>query len=72
MRKAIKDIVHKNFKQIPKWREDNPGSEDISSKKNIEYMHILNQVMSGITPVDNNGINKIIKSISVEVFLDKI
>jgi hypothetical protein len=71
-KKAIKEIVHKNFKSIPKWKEDNPSSEDISSKKNIEYMYILNQVMTGITPDDEYGINKIIKSVSAEVYLDKL
>jgi hypothetical protein len=71
MRKAIKDIIHKNFKQIPKWRDDNPGSDDISSKKNIEYMHILNQVMTGIYCDDVPIINRIIKTVSTEVYLDK-
>jgi hypothetical protein len=71
MRKIIKEIVHKNFKRIPKWREDNPNSEITSSNKNIEYMRILNQVMSGVTCDDEQGINKIIKSVSNEVYLDK-
>jgi hypothetical protein len=70
IKKAIKAIVHKNFKRLPKWCEDNPASEDITSKKNMEYMHILNQVMTGISP-DDNGFNKIIKCVSAEVYLDK-
>jgi hypothetical protein len=71
-KKAIKEIIHKNFKKIPKWKEDNPRSEDITSKKNIEYIHILNQVMSGITCEDEPAINKIIKTVSNEVYLDKL
>ena len=71
MKKVIRDILHKNFKRIPKWIEDNPSSEDISSKKNMEYMHILNQIMTGISTDDESGINKIIKSVSCEVYLDK-
>ena len=71
MIKTIKDIANKNFKRIPKWKQDNPLSEDNSTKKHMEYMHILNQVMTGITPDDEVGINKIIKKIALEVYIDK-
>jgi hypothetical protein len=69
--KTIKDIAHKNFKRIPKWKEENPMSDDSSTKKHMEYMLILNQVMSGITPEDEDGINKIVKKIATEVYIDK-
>ena len=71
MIKTIKDIANKNFKRIPKWKQDNPLSEDNSTKKHMEYMHILNQVMTGITPDDEVGINKIIKKIAKTVYIDK-
>jgi hypothetical protein len=69
--KTIKDIAHKNFKRIPKWKEENPMSDDSSTKKHMEYMLILNQVMSGITPEDPDGIHKIVKKIATEVYIDK-
>jgi len=71
VKKIVKEIAHKNFKRIPDWKEENPLSEDISSRKHIEYMQILNQVMSGITPEDEAGINKIIKKVAQEVYIDK-
>ena len=71
VKKIVKEIAHKNFKRIPDWKEANPLSEDSSSKKHIEYMQILNQVMTGITPEDDAGINKIIKKVAQEVYIDK-
>ena len=71
VKKIVKEIAHKNFKRIPDWKEENPLSEDSSSKKHMEYMLILNQVMTGITPEDEAGINKIIKKVAQEVYIDK-
>jgi hypothetical protein len=71
VKKIVKEIAHKNFKRIPDWKEENPLSEDSSSRKHIEYMQILNQVMTGITPEDEAGINKIIKKVAQEVYIDK-
>jgi len=71
MKKMISDIAQKNFKQIPKWKEENPLSEDSSSKKHFEYMQILCEVMTGITPDDENGLNKIIRSVANQVYLEK-
>ena len=72
VRKIIKDIAHKNFKRIPKWKQDNPLSEDNSTKKHMEFMMILNQVMTGITPDDELGTNKIIRNLSTHVYIDSV
>lgn len=71
IKKLIKDIAFKNFKRMPEWQKDNPKYDDITTKKHIEYLHILNQVMTGIGPDDDIGINKIIRSISSHVYLMK-
>lgn len=68
---VIKEIAHKNFKYIPIWKESNPTALDVTTKKNAEYMKIVNQVMSSISPEDEGGINRIIKNVANEVTIDK-
>jgi hypothetical protein len=72
VKKIIKEISNKNFKRIPCWKQDNPLSEDISSKKHMEYMIILNEVMSSITPEDEQGMNKIIRNVVNHVCIDSL
>jgi len=71
--RLIKDVSHKNFKKIPIWKEENPASQDSSSKKHLEYMQILNQVMSSINSEEeeDDGIQKIHKSLCLETYLGK-
>ena len=71
IRNAIAMIAHKNFKYIPIWREANPSSFDVTTKKNDLYMRIANQVTSAITPDDDSGINKIIRNVASNVVIDK-
>ena len=71
IKKIITYIADKNFRKIPKWRQDNPESDDIMSKKHMDYVLMVNQVMTGITPDDDLGINKIIRNVSQHVYLDK-
>jgi hypothetical protein len=71
IRKVIALIAHKNFKYIPIWREANPSSFDVTTKKNDLYMRIANQVTTAITPDDEFGINKIIRNVANSVVIDK-
>jgi hypothetical protein len=71
VRNAIAMIAHKNFKYIPVWREANPSSFDVTTKKNDLYMKIANQVTTAITPDDELGINKIIRNVANSVIIDK-
>ena len=71
IRNAIALIAHKNFKYIPAWREANPTSFDVTTKKNDLYMRIANQVTTAITPDDDNGINKIIRNVANKVIINK-
>lgn len=70
----IGQMVHKNFKKIPQWTLDNPSCHNSETKKHQEYMRMVNQVMTGTAPDDEdgiNGINKIIKRVSGEVCIEK-
>jgi len=68
---AIQDVSHKNVKYIPIWRDAHPDSLDGTTKKNEQYMRIVNQVMTSITPDEPTGINKIIRNIANRVIIDK-
>jgi len=71
LKKVIADIAHKNVKYIPIWRDANPEALDGTTKKNVEYMRIANQIMTATTPDDENGINKIIRNVASMVCIDK-
>ena len=71
LRKMIRDIAHRNFKRMPQWMLDNPSCDDTSTKKHVEYMYIVNQVMTGLGPDDDIGINKIIHTVANYIYLDK-
>ena len=68
---AIQCVSHKNVKYIPIWRDANPEAMDGTSKKNDQYMRIVNQVMTSIVPDDPNAINKIIRNVANRVVIDK-
>ena len=72
MKKAIKHIASKNFKQIHEWVEENPESKDIESKKHEEYMKIINKSTGGLTlEEDDTNYNKIISNVAKEFVIDK-
>jgi hypothetical protein len=69
---AIKYIAAKNFKQIHEWQEENPESENIDSKKHMDYHCILMNSMGGANEEDDeSNYNKIIKNVAKEVIIDK-
>ena len=69
---VVKELAHKNFKYIPIWTDANPSYNDGLTKKNDQYMRIVNQVMTAISPEDGDvGINKIIRNVSQEIIIDK-
>ena len=71
IRKTIAMIAHKNLKYIPIWKEANPTSSDVTTKKNDLLMRIMNQVTTSITPDDDSGINKIIRNVASKVCINK-
>ena len=65
---AIKYIAHKNTTQIPSWVKENPCCKNSDSKKNDQYLHIINKSMGGIDEIeDEKNYNKIIKNVAKEV-----
>jgi len=72
IKRAIKGIEHKNIKQLPQWREENPTAEDTETKKHMEYQNILLESMGGATSEDDNKKHeKIIRNIAKEVVIEK-
>jgi hypothetical protein len=71
IRKTIAMIAHKNLKYIPIWKEANPTSSDVTTKKNDLLMRIMNQITTSITPDDESGINKIIRNVASKVCINK-
>ena len=72
LKQAIKKVEHKNIKQLPQWKKENPTAEDYETKKHMEYQNILLEVMGGSTMEDDNKKHeKIIKNIAKEVVIEK-
>jgi len=70
--RAIKEVEHKNIKQLPQWREENPTADDTETKKHMEYQNILLEAMGGSTlENDDKKREKIIRNIAKEVVIDK-
>ena len=70
--KAIKQIAHKNIKQIPEWVKMHPDCTHSDSKQNDKYLHIVSNSMSGGTELEQKtNINKIISKVAKEVTIDK-
>lgn len=72
IKNAIKFIEHKNVKQLPQWKAENPESEDYDSQKHMDYHKIIIESMGGATNEDDNKKReKIIRNIAKEVVIDK-
>jgi hypothetical protein len=71
-KKAIGAVVKKNMLQIKQWQEENPNSQDTTTKKHEQYMKIVSESMGGINIKEDEKIyNKIIKNVAKEVTIDK-
>ena len=69
LKKAIVCISDKNITQIPQWKKENPEYRDGESKKNDQYMHIINESITKET--DDDNFHKIIKNVAKSVMIDK-
>jgi len=70
--KAIKQVAHKNIKQISEWQKLNPDFSDPDSKQNDRYQKIILNSMSGSTKEESDkNYEKIAKNICKEVVIDK-
>lgn len=71
IKEVIGLIAHKNFIKLMQWKEENPQHENPETKKHAQYVELVKQVFTGITPDDDTGINKIIRKVASEVCVDK-
>jgi hypothetical protein len=71
MQQLVLDVSFKNVRKIPAWKADHPGCDDTSSNKYMDYVQILNQVMTGIHPDSEGDINKIIRNVTLSVLINK-
>jgi hypothetical protein len=71
IKQLVLDVSFKNVRKIPAWKADHPGCDDTSSNKYMDYVQILNQVMTGIHPDSEGDIDKIIRNVSLSVVVDK-
>jgi hypothetical protein len=71
IKEVIGLIAHKNFMKLMQWKNENPQHENPETKKHAQYVELVKQVFTGITPEDDNGINKIIRKVASEVCVDK-
>jgi len=70
MKQLVLDVSFKNVRKIPAWKADHPGCDDTSSHKYLDYIQILNQVMTGIHPDKDADVEKIIRNVAASVTID--
>jgi hypothetical protein len=69
--KSIQQIASKNINQIPLWMTQHPEHSNYDSKKNDEYLKIVNESMGAGEEEENNKYyNKIVKNVSKEVMIE--
>ena len=65
--KAIKEVAHKNMKQISKWQKLHTEYSDPDSKQNDTYLKIVSESMSGSSKEESEkNYDKIIKKLVKE------
>jgi len=71
LRKAIKNVAHKNSKMLSEFRVKNPDCLKSTSKVSDKYNKLVFEAMGGKGDNDDEKENKIIKNIAKEVTIDK-
>ena len=72
LKNAIRILSNKNAQQVYKWGEQHPEYKNMDSKKNDEYMKMINISMGGSTyEEENKNLEKIAKNLVKEVLIEK-
>ena len=72
MKQIVNKIAHKNIQNIAVWTKENPQSKDLTSKKNDQYLQIVNESMGGEDDSEREEYaQKIIKNVAKEIIIDK-
>jgi hypothetical protein len=70
--KAIKDVAHKNMKQIYEWQKIHPEYNNSESKQNDKYLQIVLESMSGSSKEESEkNYNKIIRNLAKGTIIPK-
>ncbi len=70
--RAIKEVAHKNMKNILEWAKANPGCTQADSRKNDLYLDIVSNSMCGLDKEESTkNFNKIISKLSKRVALSE-
>lgn len=73
LRKAIKQVSHKNMNLLSEWRDKYPESKRSDSHYNDHYMLLIKQTMGAAAAGDiEENETKIIRKIAKEVVIDKL
>jgi hypothetical protein len=71
MKKALRQIAHKNTKMLPVWKAKNPDCKRSESHLSDKYSHMVIEAMGGPGDNDEEKANKIIRKIAKEVTIKK-
>ena len=71
MKKALRQIAHKNTKMLPVWKAKNPDCKRSESHLSDKYSHMVIEAMGGSGDNDEEKANKIIRKIAKEVTIKK-
>ena len=72
LKNAIRVVSNKNAQQVYKWGITNPEFKNSESKKNDEYLKLVNVSMGGSTSEEEfKNVDKIARNIVKEVLIDK-
>jgi len=72
IKSVIKQIAHKNMKQIPEWVKKYPDCRNSESRQNDKYLKIVSNSMSGSTEEEQrSNMDKIISKVAKEVAILK-
>jgi len=71
MKKALKQIAHKNIKMLPIWKAKNPDCKKCESHLSDKYSHMVIEAMGGSGDNEEEKANKIIRKIAKEVTIKK-
>jgi hypothetical protein len=71
LKKAIKQITHKNISLISEWKNKFPDCIYSDSLKSDQYNHIIIESMGGAGTDNDTNENKIIKLVSKDVLIEK-
>ena len=69
--KAIDYVRDHNLIQLQQWAKLNPECTDINHSKSDDYRLLVSNCIGGIDKEQDNNVNKVIKNVAKEVYIDK-